>query len=123
MSDTPGPYSAPTVRPAVPRIQRPDPRKPLWQMTHAEKIGRAVEQGMVPRHYAEEALSTKDAAVVFNGAEMRGLGTALMLGDSRWRPGKGSAPGSSMYAQPRPERAATVARPPATVAGVPTNLA
>lgn len=124
MSDTPAsPYAAPAVRPAVPRIQRPDPRKPLWQMTHAEKIGRAVEQGMVSRDYAERALSTKDAGVVFNGSEMRGLSTALMLGDSRWRPGRGSSPGASLYAQPQQPRGDTTARPPATIAGLPANLA
>ena len=86
-------YAEQSAHPAGPRLRRTDPRKPLWQMSHEEKISRAVEHGMIDRQSAEQALSTKDAGVVFNS--LRGLGTALLMGDRRWRPQANGQMGTS----------------------------
>lgn len=92
MESAPNPFSHP-YSPGLNRLTRTDPRKPLWQMSNLEKLSRAVEKGMLPRHVAEKELSSKDANVVFTG--MRGLGSALLMGDTRWRPGMGNQPGAT----------------------------
>ena len=109
------------AKPAVNRLVRTDPRKPLWQMSHSEKISRAVETGMLPRHAAEQALASKDPAAVYN-TEMPGLGTAMLMKSRRWQP-PGSRQSAGLFDQPQAEPGSMNARPPASIAGVPANLA
>lgn len=98
MEENQSPYSKP-FNPARQRLVRTNPRKPISQMSHIERISKAVAEGMLPRDYAENVLGSKDAGTVYNSPELRGLGTALLMGDKRWRPGTGVTPGTTSVPQ------------------------
>jgi hypothetical protein len=115
MESAQNPYSHP-YNPGEHRLVRGvDPRKPLWSMSHLEKLSRAVETGLLPRRQAEQALSTKDPAIVFNG--LQGLGTAMLLGSKRWTPTGPAAAGLFPESRDRNPISPTAYRP-AQVPGV-----
>lgn len=85
------------AHPATSAIEFPRKGTPLHMMTSRQKLGYAVQQGYLDRATARDIVGTRTPIAAMSDPRLRGLSTAMMLGDTNWRPKTGSTPGPSMF--------------------------
>ena len=92
------------AHPADSPLEMPRKGTPLHMMSAKQKLGYAVKNGYLPRHLAEEIVGTKTPIAALNDPRLSGLSTAMMMGDTHWRP-RGTGTGQTMFGRTEPAQA------------------